>query len=535
MAKIGQKNYKIEEAVAELVDNSIDAKCKEEPLLVKVIIKKDNIIVEDDGTGMTKKEFEGAAVLGESAKKDKLGLYGLGLKTACMNLGRKFTITSTSKGTNKKYIFTFDLDTWLKNEELNWDKYDYEEILESWEAHYTHIKIERLSKDFGKYYDREIRRLENRIISDFGMRYASMIKRKDTIIKVSNSEVPPEFPLAEESSRIDFDFLLDEEDPKTCVHGWVGLNWDPIRKKIVGSQKGQYGFTTYRNGRLITRYDNLKVDNETFALRKHPQWAAITGVVNMDSVPVENDKRNFIQENPMYVETVKRVRPYVEKIEKEIKQREEGSEIATDIKDITEELVLATEEALNDKDIKQLVEDNATEEGLANYGAITKMVVAGKEIRGNNLIEADKEFRESSKSKDIGTVQSKNPEKIRLPNQKIQKGKIKEIEKVQDEAGEIEIELGDEKIEIKHLYVDSLVGDSLRAWEKTDKNKLIVKTNIAPIKELTGKELPVFALHNICESLSEFCLNTNEVDKLIDMRDNLIKTTYKIISTNINL
>ena len=58
----------------------------------------------------------------------------------------------------------------------------------------------------------------------------------------------------------------------------------------------------------------------------------------------------------------------------------------------------------------------------------------------------------------------------------------------------------------------------------------MIKTNIGPILDLTGKEYPTFALHNICESLAEFCLNTQESSNIIQVRDELIRKVYHIIS-----
>src|SRR3989344_8460939 len=101
MIKIGQKNYRIQEAIAELVDNSVDARLPNEKLLIDISLSGDKIILEDNASGMDEEMFTDAVILGKSSKQNKLGLYGLGLKTACMNLGKKFTIISSYIGENK--------------------------------------------------------------------------------------------------------------------------------------------------------------------------------------------------------------------------------------------------------------------------------------------------------------------------------------------------------------------------------------------------------------------------------------------------
>jgi len=381
MTTLGRKNYKIHEAIAELVDNSIDAKVPKEKLIIDIKISNKEIIIRDNGTGMDKETFSDSVVLGKSSKYKKLGIYGLGLKTSCMNLGRYFTVITSPLGESKKYIYEFDEDEWQKKSSLNWQDYPCSEEDEDEDMHYTTIKIKKLRSNMYAFG----RRIENKILFDFGLRYAYLIEKGEVLISVIDNKkrinIQQDFPKCEQKSKLKFDFLLDKENPETRIYGWVGLRWDPIREKVMGSQKGNYGFITYRNGRLITLYDDLKVDKEIFAIRRHPQWATIIGVVNMDCIPVENDKRNFIQESPLYIRAIKIIRDYVKKIEEEIKIREGESEIAEDIKEITENLVDASEKALDDKDIKSLIEDNADKEGLENYGKLIKKNISGKLIR----------------------------------------------------------------------------------------------------------------------------------------------------------
>src|SRR5437016_4118744 len=95
LQKAGEVNYKVPQAIAELVDNAIDARIPGRKLTVEVTTgQRDGqkqISVVDNGGGMTQGEAEKAMVMAHSTKdQGKIGKYGLGMKTACSNLGAHF-------------------------------------------------------------------------------------------------------------------------------------------------------------------------------------------------------------------------------------------------------------------------------------------------------------------------------------------------------------------------------------------------------------------------------------------------------------
>jgi len=166
---------------------------------------------------------------------------------------------------------------------------------------------------------------------------------------------------------------------------------------------------------------------------------------------------------------------------------------------------------------------------LENYSKILKKNVSGKEVRTDELVENDKEYRDSTK-KIIGSIAPKETGKIRNPSQKMQRGKVRNKEVVEDPEGILEIDVNDKQMKVNHQYVQNIEGEALRAWEVRSDGIFLVKTNIGPLLDLTGKEYPTFALHNICESLAEYCLDTKDTGTIIQVRDELIKKVYKIIS-----
>ena len=110
MPKLGRSGYTSPQAVAELVDNSIDARIDGLVLDLNIKIDRNVISIADNGTGMNQKELVEALTLAHSKKKNMLGEFGLGLKTACNSLGSRFEIITSPKNDNKQYKIVFDQD-----------------------------------------------------------------------------------------------------------------------------------------------------------------------------------------------------------------------------------------------------------------------------------------------------------------------------------------------------------------------------------------------------------------------------------------
>jgi hypothetical protein len=64
-----------------------------------------------------------------------------------------------------------------------------------------------------------------------------------------------------------------------------------------GSDKGEYGFRVFRRGRLIRQFEKL-------GFNPHPEARQIVGEIHVDHVPVTHNKREFMQESPLYQEIV---------------------------------------------------------------------------------------------------------------------------------------------------------------------------------------------------------------------------------------
>jgi hypothetical protein len=96
-----EKDYPLEASIADLVDNSIDAKAKK--ILIR-FVKKDrrliSLYVVDDGEGMDSKTLKRAmqfAARRNYGPKD-LGMFGVGLKTASLSQANTLTVVSRASG-----------------------------------------------------------------------------------------------------------------------------------------------------------------------------------------------------------------------------------------------------------------------------------------------------------------------------------------------------------------------------------------------------------------------------------------------------
>ena len=94
-------NYALEAAVADLVDNSIDAGASS--VLVRFMRRGPRLVslcVVDNGKGMNESELDGAMALGKRRVYDPndLGHFGLGLKAASLGQARSLTVISRAAG-----------------------------------------------------------------------------------------------------------------------------------------------------------------------------------------------------------------------------------------------------------------------------------------------------------------------------------------------------------------------------------------------------------------------------------------------------
>ncbi|WP_048654568.1 ATP-binding protein [Bacillus safensis] len=105
--------YNFETAIADIVDNSIDAKASEIKIDIAWDSDKSYVRIEDNGFGMNEDELVLAMKVGSTNPNNKrkqgvLGRFGMGLKTASFSLGKRLTVLTKKEGLS--FTRCWDLD-----------------------------------------------------------------------------------------------------------------------------------------------------------------------------------------------------------------------------------------------------------------------------------------------------------------------------------------------------------------------------------------------------------------------------------------
>lgn len=294
--KIGMVGYRTEQAVAELIDNSIDAMDGGTAHIdVELRFKERVITVSDDCNGMNVEGLRGALVVARGGRGGRsLGSFGMGMKSACSALGRRFSITTARRGSAMEHTALYDESEWLSGGSDAWDiKVRSARKAVRWGG--TVIRIERLNVPI---YPNQATSFKK----SFGIRYGPHLKSGRVVLRINSHECAPAEPEIDgPKSNIGISLAGGNR-----ITGWIGL----LKKRSV---KGDYGMHLYRNGRLIRAFDK-------FGIRRHPEVAKVIGELHLDHVPVNFHKTGFMSDSAEYAEAVDAFRgdPVVARVLKRI-------------------------------------------------------------------------------------------------------------------------------------------------------------------------------------------------------------------------
>jgi hypothetical protein len=112
MHSLRDMGYDLPSAVADLVDNSIDAGGRRVEIVLGTDWRGSYLLVADDGHGMSERQLDEAMRYGSRrAYGDRdLGYFGLGLKTASLSQCRRLTVATRSTPRGRTRIRRWDLD-----------------------------------------------------------------------------------------------------------------------------------------------------------------------------------------------------------------------------------------------------------------------------------------------------------------------------------------------------------------------------------------------------------------------------------------
>ena len=274
--KIGLVGYSTEQAIAELVDNAIDARIegKAERVQVKLDARAGRILVSDDGVGMDGKALGEAMTIARGSKQDgKLGRFGIGMKSACSALGKKFSVKTWSSGS--EYRAEYDEDEWLADGSRGWHNFEVSESPAAAGRCGTEIAVSKLNVAI---YPNQVSKFKER----FGVRYAPYLESGQVRIYINTVQCTPARPETVGGSRVEV--KLDTR------YGAVVGHVELLKKRSV---RGSYGMHLTKHGRLIRAH-------EKFGFPAHPENARIAGQLSLDFVPVNFNKSAFIEESLEY-------------------------------------------------------------------------------------------------------------------------------------------------------------------------------------------------------------------------------------------
>ncbi|MGY0486323.1 ATP-binding protein [Streptomyces sp. WG-D5] len=279
MEALSSQGYGFEVAIADLVDNSIDAGAKD--VVIHFLRDGDelvNLLVVDDGKGMSDEDLDVAMTVGGRRDYDSraLGMFGTGLKSASLSHASAVTVVSTTKRTRtagrrwlmRRAVSGFQCDIVAPDYAQNLiDRYADRPIV--WQG--TVVRWDGV-KDFPKYggggqTDRYLHRTINKLGLHLGLYLHRFLARDDFNITIAVEDVrtgtvyldfgvepldPFGYPV---SGHPDFPrrftaTLPSAGDLTLDAHIWTPKsNLDEY--KAVGTVLDRQGFYFYRHDRLV--------------------------------------------------------------------------------------------------------------------------------------------------------------------------------------------------------------------------------------------------------------------------------------------
>lgn len=271
MFNISQTGAKPYQAVAELIDNSIDAGATK--IEINYTVDKEHLTslsISDNGAGMCINALVNGLSLARSDKSGEgtIGHYGMGMKTALVSLGRAWSI-QTSKGNNESFVVSQSIDEIINNQ--NWEV-EVETIQAKKKlSSGTYIHVLNCQKINAALF-------EESLCEKLGETYRLFIKNNKVQITINGVELDAISYTVYEENFNKFQFDIDGK----TVTGWIGILDKPIQDR--------HGFSLFKNGRVIIR-------NSIIGFPAGSDSARIVGEIHLDKFETDYHKTNFNRSN----------------------------------------------------------------------------------------------------------------------------------------------------------------------------------------------------------------------------------------------
>lgn len=288
---LGEKMY-IEsiELIRELVNNAYDADATK----VYITISPEEIKVEDNGSGMSRKGLEQFFTVGSEEKRihsisprfrrKRIGQFGIG-KFAVLSAADQFKV-QTRKG-KWFYEVIFDKENWQKDD--------------SWELPISYRPATSLDRRGTKVVLTKLKKKFNLSEAERYLKESIPLRAKKFNVYLNGKLITPKF-IPGKSIPINIKTFYGP------IEGEIILVVDP---KLIDKPG------------VECRVKQVLIKREFFDLDKkpHPGLAKITGWVNADFLPITAARNSFIQDSAEYKLFYQIMRKTLEKILKEIKEQ----------------------------------------------------------------------------------------------------------------------------------------------------------------------------------------------------------------------
>ena len=292
-----QLNYTYWHAIAELVDNSTywfelnrDLIKENDPATthceVRIDYDKDNqsLRISDNSVGMDLPTLEAAMVIGKKSDRPGRSVYGMGLKTACIWMGKRFIIKTKKAGLTSAYEVTIDYQKIMAGS-LDLDLKELPGLSKS--DHYTVVEIQGLDV---KLHSRRIGKIKDSLASIYrqDLRNGILTLTWDSA-KITWSDANYyKFLKSADGNEYKRDFSF-EVDGKT-VSGWVGI--------LSEGGKSLGGLTILQNNRVIRGYPDAWKPEGLFGGSGEGATTSLAsqrlvGEIHMDGFSVSHTKDNI--------------------------------------------------------------------------------------------------------------------------------------------------------------------------------------------------------------------------------------------------
>lgn len=456
MTKIGRTGYSLSEILAEFADNSLDARDRE--VRVSIVADGRRVLIEDDAKGMTKEQLIHSLTIAHSTKKGALGEYGIGMKAAAVALGNHFVIETKQAGEDHGFRVEWDAEKWAKAGQ--W-AFNLETRKAAKNHHGTSITVTDLN------FELKVKRTGT-LRQELSRRFGPFLKSGELALSVNGAKCKaPSFELLPQRGlqvRNPTPFDLKTESGHR-ITGWCGL-------LANSSQRGFYGFDTFRRGRMITFFDKV-------GFQAHPMVARIIGEVHLDHVPVTSNKREWVKTDPLYEDAEQTLAKFIQPFLAECRRL---STTAHAVKAIEmtrlQKFRQGLAEAFNGDAMRQFAFRIAGEHGTGTATAEVPI-----EQRAGRAGESEE--RERAEPQEEREPQERHPNKVDPERQK-------------------SMRIGGRKFDYEHKFGDLGAGGPWMQFEWDEKRRLLmVISNLESPVVKASRDLAVLAFLHVVDAIAQ--------------------------------